>query len=130
MPEPKTSTYSKTHQLSASLLSFALEGEAEALHKNASSTKSGRTAKTLIKEGPLNVTLVALREGASLESHQVGGPITIQCLQGRLRLATDAGALELAEGGLVALAANVRHSAEAMDDCTLLLTLTQDDAKS
>jgi quercetin dioxygenase-like cupin family protein len=129
MPEPKTSTYSKTHELSANLLSFGLDGEAEELHKSASSTKTGRTAKTLIKEGPLNVTLVALQAGAALESHEVDGPITIQCLQGRLKLMTHAGAMELPEGGLVALAANVRHSAEAIGNCTLLLTITLGEAK-
>ena len=53
------------------------------------------------------MTLVALQAGASLESHQVDGPIAIQCLLGRLKLTTDAGAIELPKGGLVALAANV-----------------------
>ena len=123
--EQKTSTYSKTHQLSGNLLSFALNSEAEELQKQAASTKAGHTAKTLVKEGALSVTLVALRAGSSLEAHQVAGPITIQSVRGRLKLTTDAGVAEVPEGGLVVLDAGVTHSAEAVEDCTLLLTLTQ-----
>ena len=124
MTETGTSTYASTHELHGKLLSFELGAEAVALNESAELAKSGRTAKTLVKEGTLRVTLVAIRKGASLESHQVAGPVSIQALSGSLKLTTDAGTVDLSAGSLVVLGAGVTHSAEAIEDCTLLLTLT------
>jgi len=52
-------TYLITHTLSGAVLSFALSAEDAALRERATAAKSGRTAKTLVKEGRLRVTLIA-----------------------------------------------------------------------
>ena len=40
--------------------------------------RAGRSGRTLVKDGPLRVTLVALASGGSLAAHTAAGPITIQ----------------------------------------------------
>ncbi len=123
MPEARVSTYSRTHRLKGRVLNFAVGSEDGELRQRAGSARMGRAAKTLVKEGALSITIVALKKGASLQSHQVAGPVTIQCLRGHLRLTTDSGDVDVPAGGLVALDAGVAHAATAIDDCGLLITL-------
>lgn len=82
--------YLKTHHLREALLHFAVRDEERALRDLAASSGSGRAAKTLVKEGPLRITLAALRKGATLETHQITGPVSIHALSGRLRVSTPA----------------------------------------
>ncbi|HSP55206.1 MAG TPA: LuxR family transcriptional regulator, partial [Dehalococcoidia bacterium] len=102
---------------------FALGAEAAELRARASVSKSGRAAKTLVKEGPLRITLVALSKGTSLQSHDVAGPLSIQSLRGRLRIMTDTGDVDVPIGSLAVLDAGVVHSAKALDDCAALITV-------
>ncbi len=116
-------TYLSTHTLSGAVLSFALSAEDAALRERATAAKSGRTAKTLIKEGRLRVTLIAMRRGAVLGAHQVGGVVSIHVVRGRARVSAAGANTELASGGLLVLQEEVTHTAEALADCALLVTV-------
>jgi quercetin dioxygenase-like cupin family protein len=119
----QTPHYLRTHRLRAEMLRFTIDAEERMLRASAASSGAGRAAKTLVKEGPLRITLVALRKGAALEEHQIAGPVSIQALGGTLRLSTREGTVDLATGELLALDAGVAHAAEALDDCVLLITV-------
>jgi len=119
----QTPEYLRTHRLRAEILRFTIGTEERMLRASAASSGAGRAAKTLVKEGPLRITLVALRKGATLEEHQIAGPVSIHALGGTLRLSTRQGAVDLATGELLALDAGVAHAAEALDDCILLITV-------
>ena len=88
-------------------------------HKGA----SGRAAKTLVKEGPLRIALVALRRGTMLKEHSVEGPFSVQVLRGRAHLAAGDDEFFLQRGALVAFPAGTPHSVEAQADCALLITV-------
>src|SRR5689334_11778428 len=103
--------YLRGHRLRGETLRFDLGREEEELRILARASRSGRAAKTLIKEGPLRVTLAVLENGAALEEHRVAGPVSLHVLHGRLKLKMPSGDAELAEGGLVALDQGVAHSA-------------------
>ena len=119
-----THDYLRRHQISGPLLRFRLACEEVALREQtAVSSTTGRAGKILVKEGALRITQVMLRKGAPLGSHEIAGPTSIHVLRGRLRLTTSDGELELQSGDLVALDAGVAHAAEAIDDCTLLITM-------
>jgi quercetin dioxygenase-like cupin family protein len=116
-------TYLRTHTISGKALAFdvkAIEGD---LLQQARTGKAGRAAKTLVKEGPLRITLVALREGVSLKKHQVSGAVSIQAVRGRIALNAAGSQLNLRPGQLAALDANVRHGATAGTDCSILITV-------
>lgn len=123
MPRRSDHTYLRTHKISGQLLTFYLTAEEARLREQAAASKAGRAAKTLVKEGALRITQVALRKGTPLQSHQVAGPVSLQVQRGRLRLTTASGVLDLGSGELVALDAGVAHAAMALSDCALLITM-------
>ena len=126
MPAKNTPTYLRTHQLRGSVMHFALSAEDAGLRARASASKSGRAAKTLVKEGPLRITLVALTQGTVLGSHEVAGPLSIQSLRGHLRILTDTGDVDVPAGSLAVLDAGVAHSARALEDSAVLISVTMD----
>ncbi len=119
-------TYLRTHRLSAQMLVFNLRDEDERLMVKARAARTGRAAKTIVKEGRLRVTAVALRKEAVLQSHQVEGDCTIQVLSGHFVLQGDRGSVQLAPGDLIAIQRDVIHSAMATSDCMLLLTVAME----
>jgi len=85
--------------------------------------RAGRTARTLIKDGPLRVTLVALASGGVLAEHQANGPITVQVLSGRIRFRVGDEDWVLEEGDLLSLGAAISHSVDAEQRSVFLLTV-------
>jgi quercetin dioxygenase-like cupin family protein len=120
--ELKKSSVLRTRRLAGKVLTFMLGAEDDTLREFADDSKTGRAGKTLIKEGPLRITLVALKKGTVLPSHQVVGPVSIQIIRGCLRLTTDTGQMDLPAGALMALGAGVAHTAQAHTDCAILIT--------
>ncbi len=116
----------RVRRLAAKTLTFLLAAEDDTLSEFAQESKAGRAGKTLVKEGPLRITLVALKKGTSLPPHHVKGPISIQTLRGCLTITTDKGELDIPAGCLVALGPDVSHTARARDNCTILITVAMD----
>jgi quercetin dioxygenase-like cupin family protein len=85
--------------------------------------RSGRNARTLLKDGPLRVTLVALAAGGEIAEHHADGPITVQPLHGRIRFHAGGATHELVPGQLLSLAPGVRHAVTATEDAAFLLTV-------
>lgn len=112
----------RTRRLAGKTLTFLLGAEDDTLREFAEAAPSGRAGKTLVKHGPLRITLVALKKGAALPAHQVAGPVSIHTIRGCLRLTTDNGDLDVPAGGLVALGPGVLHTARAHSDCAILIT--------
>ena len=123
MPQSSQHTYLRTHEISGQILRFRLAAEDARLREQASTSKAGRAGKTLVKEGPLRITQVALRKGTALQGHQVAGAISLHVRRGRLRLTTAEGVLDLGAGELVVLDAGVAHAATALSDCVILITM-------
>lgn len=122
MQEEKKSSVPRTRRLSGKVLAFLLGAEDDTLRELAESSKTGRAAKTLIKQGPLRITLVAMRKGTALPSHQVAGPISIQTIRGCLRVTTEKGEVDVPANSLISLGSGVAHTAKAHDDCAILIT--------
>jgi quercetin dioxygenase-like cupin family protein len=99
----------------------ALEAEARSEHREG---YAGRYARTLVKDGRLRVTLIALEKGAAIPEHSAEGPITVQVLNGSIRFTTNGAEHQLNRGALLALAANAPHSVAADEDAAFLLTVS------
>ena len=102
-------------------MTFLLGAEDNTLREFADASKTGRAARTLVKEDSLRITFVALKKGTVLPSHQVAGPVSIQTIRGCLRLSTDT-EVDVTAGTLIALGPGVAHTAKAQSDCAILLT--------
>jgi quercetin dioxygenase-like cupin family protein len=85
--------------------------------------RSGRNARTLLKEGPLRVTLVVLAPGGEIAEHQASGPITVQPLEGRIRFAIAGEDHDIGPGELLSVAPGVRHRVRSAAGATFLLTV-------
>lgn len=116
-------SYLRTHRIAGEVLLFDLDAETEAIRGRAATAASGRSATTLVKEGPLRIEAVSLAKGGRLRAHAVAGAVSIQVLRGRVQVDTPNDDHELAAGALVAFAPGVRHDVLALRDATLLITI-------
>lgn len=85
--------------------------------------RSGRSARTLVKEGPLRLTLLALAPGGDLPEHSTDGPVSIHMLRGNAVFRALDKEYELGTGDILALAPGVRHAASSAQGCSFLLTV-------
>jgi|SRR5687767_4575389 len=127
--QKKKSSVLRTRRLSGKVLTFMIGAEDDTLREFAEDSKTGRAGKTLVKEGSLRITLVALKKGTVLPSHQVAGPVSIQTIRGCLRLTTEKGNLDVTAGTLIALGPGVVHTAKAHEDCAILITFAMSPTK-
>ncbi len=86
-------------------------------------TRSGRTARTLVKEGPLRLTMLALAAEGDLPEHSTDGPVSIHILKGSAVFHVMGIDYTLATNDILVLAPGVRHSARSAEGCTFLLTV-------
>jgi len=121
--EKKTPAYLKDHRLKGKALEFEVAAEMSDLVRRVKGNRSKRTAKTLVKEGPLRVLLVALDEGGGLEEHSVDGPFSVQCLLGRAVVRVEGEAHELSTGDLLVVDTSVPHDVQAKEASALLITM-------
>ena len=83
----------------------------------------GRSARTLVKEGPLRVTMIALAANGTLPAHSTAGPISVQLFEGDITFTAAGREYPLAKGNLLVIAANVEHSARSSTGGAFLLTV-------
>ena len=83
----------------------------------------GRSARTLVKEGALRVTLIAISANGVLPAHSTSGPISIQLVEGDITVVAAGREYDLASRDLLVLAANVEHSARSRAGGAFLLTV-------
>ncbi|HLV25751.1 MAG TPA: AraC family ligand binding domain-containing protein [Gemmatimonadales bacterium] len=108
-------------------LSFDLESELKTVREQLE--QHARTGRTLVKDGPLRMTLVGLRPGGAMVPHQADGPISIQVLEGSVIFEAEERKWTLESGALLALRSRVVHSVQSEDGGIFLLTvLAVDDA--
>ena len=110
------------HPVSGPALTFSLPEEM-ALLKTELRNAPARSAKTLIKEGPVTVTLIGVNAGGSLHAHRAAGPITLQVLEGEVELAIGETTRALPVGTLLALEGGITHAVHSAHGGIFLLTV-------
>ncbi len=103
------------------MLHFDDESEGVSLLEEARLQPSGRAAKTLVKEGPLRITLLAFTAGSFLNDHQAHGSLVIQALTGSVRVKGVEDSVTLSRAGTVAIEPGVTHSVVAIEDSVVVL---------
>jgi quercetin dioxygenase-like cupin family protein len=88
----------------------------------------GRSARTLVKEGPLRLTIVAIGPGGTLPTHSTGGPITIHMLEGEVTVSALENEYSLGPGDVLVLAPGLEHAARSALGGVFLLTVVHPDA--
>ena len=83
--------------------------------------KNDRNGITIFKTDNLTTVLTCLHKDASIKDNTVDGLFQVQVLDGKARITTDDGDIEMKEGEMITFHPNVRHSIEALKKSTLLL---------
>ncbi len=114
------------HQVSGTVLSFSLRDEISRVRGELGPAES-RVGRTLVKDGPLRVTLVTLDAGGALHEHLADGPITIHVLEGAIEVEAAGTTWPGPSGTLLAIDAGVPHAVRSRDGGLFLLTVVQPD---
>jgi len=112
------------HQVSGPELVFSLTDEMTSL-RNELRNAPARSAKTLIKEGPVTVTLIGVNPGGSLHAHKADGPITVQVLEGEVEFTVGESSRALPAGTLLALDGGITHAVHSAHGGMFLLTVVR-----
>lgn len=84
---------------------------------------TGAVSHALFKAEQLELIRLVLPRGKGMPEHAVQGSITIQCLEGRIKVQAHQKTLTLQAGELVYLAGGEVHSLQAVEDASALLTI-------
>ena len=109
--------------LSGDVLRFDLAAERGRVNDPTQLERHGRNARTLLKEGPLRVTLVMVRAGGRIAAHHAAGPITVHVLQGDIRFRVAGQEHRLTSGDLLAVGPGLEHDVTSDGGGTFLLTV-------
>jgi len=115
-----------TRALTGNKLTFDLEEQIAELRRDESYVRSGRVGRTLVKAGPLRLTLTLIADGVDAGTHHAASPMTLQVLQGRIRYREDEEEFEIAQGEVLFFGPGHAQDIRALEDTALLLTITGD----
>lgn len=115
--------------LSGDVLLYDLDEEQEIISDPAIIERSGRNARTLIKSGPIRVTMIVVGAGGKVPEHAAEGPITVQPVEGRIRLMAQGRSYALGPGELLSLGPGIPHSIGSEEGAAFLLTIARAGAK-
>ncbi len=110
--------------LAGDALVFHLDDELAATHDPEILDRSGRTARTLVKDHSLRVTINLIAAGGAIAEHHADGPITVQVLRGELNFLAGDRDYEMRQGDLLALDTAIRHSVRSEQGAAFLLTVS------
>ena len=85
--------------------------------------RHGRSARTLVKDGPLRLTLIAIAAGGGMPSHHAEGPVSIHLLDGDVVIDAEGSEYTLVPGEVLVLDSGVQHGVRSSGGCMLLLTV-------
>ena len=113
------------HPVTGPVLTFSLADELRAVRDalGAGGTSRARIGRTLVKDGPLRVTLVAVGAGGGLEPHRAEGPISVHVLEGEIAFEAEGRTWTLGPGDLLALDHGIPHAVRSERGGVFLLTV-------
>lgn len=114
--------------LDGAWLSFDLPVMLKRIKAEQTWRSSSRNAMTLMKSRGQHIVLIAMHGKAAMPMHRADGQLSLQVIEGSLRVHTDGQAITLGKGDLLALHAEVPHAIEAMRESAFLLTLSTEAA--
>jgi quercetin dioxygenase-like cupin family protein len=97
--------------------------ESAYLKKDDSWHENGHSGKTLFKYADFRVVLTGLKAGSRMSEHHTNHRVTVQVIDGRVRLQLPDGVVELLRGDLLAIDRDVPHEVQAVEDSVLLLSV-------
>lgn len=111
--------------LNTSIIQCDLLDEIQNLHKeDAWLQGTGPSSATLMKHPDLRIVLLTMKKKMCMHQHSTAASISVQTLEGHIRLRLPDRTVELPAGQLLVLDQCVPHDVEAEEDSAFLLTLS------
>mgnify|MGYP001544276637 CR=1 FL=1 len=85
--------------------------------------RHGRTARTIVKEGPLRLTVMGIAAGGVLPTHSTDAHVTIHVLEGEVTCTARGREYALTVGDVLVFAPGVEHEARSAKGGVFLLTV-------
>jgi quercetin dioxygenase-like cupin family protein len=85
--------------------------------------RHGRTARTIVKEGPLRLTVMGLAAGGVLPAHRTDAHVTVHLLDGDVTFSARGREYPLSVGDVLIVAPGVEHEARSATGGVFLLTV-------
>ncbi|HKS74516.1 MAG TPA: cupin domain-containing protein [Terriglobales bacterium] len=85
--------------------------------------QSGRNSKTLVKYDDFRIVLTAIRADTTIHEHHSAGRISVQTVEGHLRMHAGGQEFDLPTGRLLVLDRAIPHDVVALQDSAFLLTI-------
>jgi quercetin dioxygenase-like cupin family protein len=112
-----------SRRLVGAALSFDLLQEADSLRQEESWQRGDRNARTLLEEPGLRIVLTGIKEGARIREHRTKGWVSIQTLEGYIRVESPDETVDMVAGRLLALEPGVPHDVVGIEQSVFLLTI-------
>ncbi len=106
------------------LNTFNLSSQISEMKQDESWNKHGRSSRTLHKLGAMRLVLNAMKAGTEIKTHHANGPISVHCIEGKLKFNTEVRSVTLQKGEMLTLEELIKHSVEAVEETTFLLTIS------
>ncbi len=84
--------------------------------------KHGRSSRTLVKEGPLRLTIISLAASGALPPHSTDNPVSVHVLKGEVTFFALDQQYALVAGDVLILGPGVEHAARSRPGASFLLT--------
>jgi quercetin dioxygenase-like cupin family protein len=85
--------------------------------------RHGRTARTIIKEGPLRLTIMGIAAGGVLPTHSTDAHVTIHLLEGEVTFTARSREYPLKTGDVLIFGPSVEHEARSATGGVFLITV-------
>jgi quercetin dioxygenase-like cupin family protein len=85
--------------------------------------QSGRNSKTLVKYDDFRIVLTALKAKTTIQEHHSAGRISVQTIEGHLRMHSGGKEFDLPAGRVLVLDRALPHDVVAIEDSAFLLTI-------
>lgn len=85
--------------------------------------QSGRNSKTLAKYDDLRLVLTAIRANTTIQEHHSAGRLSVQTVEGHIRMHAGGREFDLPAGGVLVLDRAMPHDVVAVKDSAFLLTI-------
>lgn len=109
--------------LAGGLLRFQLDDQIKHITATGLPERQGRSARTLVKDGPLRVVLIVLGAGESIPEHHADGPITVAAISGEIAFHAGDTTEVMRPGDLLAVSPGIRHTVDSAEGGAFLLTI-------
>lgn len=83
----------------------------------------GTPTTALFKDARMEAIRIVLTAGKRMPEHKVVGPITVQCIEGRVEIRAGGKLISMEAGDLLYLEGGVSHDLIAIENCSLLVTI-------